>query len=195
MKISKKNILIGIIVCIILFIIIASIYFYINNKKTDKKYQLLTLTFLSVYNDLTEYQSQYLLLQINLIELNDNISIYWHDSIFKDKHNNDINQAISDYKKDFESKIDETKDQYNKFVKIYKKIRTNECENDECENIQSKSYKLKKAVTKYYDLIIFPSGNYNNFVDNSSDYYDESQSEYDDLEDMSEDFFEKYVES
>ena len=190
MKISKKNILIGIIVCIILFIIIASIYFYINNKKTDKK-----LNNSNFYNDLTEYQSQYLLLQINLIELNDNISIYWHDSIFKDKHNNDINQAISDYKKDFESKIDETKDQYNKFVKIYKKIRTNECENDECENIQSKSYKLKKAVTKYYDLIIFPSGNYNNFVDNSSDYYDESQSEYDDLEDMSEDFFEKYVES
>lgn len=131
-------------------------------------------------SNISLFSTDYFLNCKELESIANDIESYWYDSIFEDKYNGDINEATNQALEDNKTKIQNQKDSYDSMESSYKEIINSKCKSDYCDEIKDNVKNAYKTYKKFYNLAIYPSGSYYEYVENfkkidseASDYYDE----------------------
>lgn len=130
--------------------------------------------------EIASFTTDYLINCGELEKIANDVKSYWYDSIFEDKYNGDINEATNQALEDNKTKIQNQKDSYDSMESSYKEIINSKCKSDYCDEIKDNVKNAYKTYKKFYNLAIYPSGSYYEYVENfkkidseASDYYEE----------------------
>ena len=172
---SYTKIILSIIITIIITLIIVIWNNSINkiNSSADK---------LIFKSEVSYFLANYFKTCAELEKIANEVQSYWYDSIFEDKYNGDINEAIKQALEDNKVKVQNQKDSYNDMKKSYTEIINSNCKIDYCIEIKDNIKNAYKTYKEFYDLAIYPSGSYNQYTENFKKIDSEASQQYEELE-------------
>lgn len=177
-KQGSKKIYIKIVILIIIFLIFGLWFLCIQNTANQKSKNS------SFNSEISVFKQNLLYTCSNLEDIANEIRNYWHDSIFEDKYEGDINKAIEQALNDNQETIEKVKKEKEKISKSYNNIRSSECYSDYCDEIKESVKSAYNLYLDFYSLATSPSGNYNNYSDNFSKIDSEILKYYNDIKEL-----------
>lgn len=171
------------IIGIIIILMSITIPIIINSKKTIKEDNQNTAN--------TLFSSQVLLFNgdilnncIILEEIANDIKSYWYASIYEDKYNGDIDDAVAQALKDHKENIETVKNNKENITKNYNKIKYLECYSVYCQDIKNNVSKIYDSYLNFYDLATNPSGSYTEFSNSFSSINTETMEYFDNITEL-----------
>jgi hypothetical protein len=107
----------------------------------------------------------------NLENISNTILDYWYDSIWEDKYDGDIDNAISSALFDMSEEISQAKADDQDIYSLYNNLKRlpDGVDDNNLHDICDAVNETYDYYTIYYDFVIFPAGSYNSFsADNST---------------------------
>lgn len=126
----------------------------------------------------------------NLADIADTAQEYWHDAIWNDEYNEDINTAVSCAMSDKSEEIETAEEQYSKIKELYSKLKKvpTGVKDENIDEICDAVKELYNDYTDFYSLATNPSGSYNSFSSSYSEKTDALSSSYVALDDLLADY-------
>lgn len=178
-KSKNKKYIIGLVAALLLIIVGV----FINNEITKKQQEQEQAQARNEYlQNVISYQDELLIAGSNLEDIADTTQQYWHENIFEDKHGSDINEAIWNAFEDKSSEISQAREYNDDIKKLYielKDIPEGSEDLKDLLNIISSTY---NSYTDFYDLAIYPEGNYNQYSENNNQRTNDFLDSYRELE-------------
>ena len=172
---SYTKIILSIVVTIIITLIIVIWNNSINkiNSSADK---------LMFESEVSYFSANYFKNCAELEKIANEVQSYWYDSIFENKYNGDVNEAIKQALEDNKVKVQNQKDGYDNMKTSYTEIINSNCKIDYCIEIKDNIKNAYKNYKEFYDLAIYPSGSYNQYTENFKKIDSETSQQYEELE-------------
>ena len=158
---SKKKYIIGII-SVAIIIVVAIL---INNSIEAEKQAEARSEYLE---SVKTYQAVLLIAGINLEDIADTTQKYWQENIFEHKHGSDINAAIQNAFDDKSSQISKAKEYDESIKELYTKLKDIPEGSEDLSNLLNIVTNSYNSYTDFYDLAIYPEGNYTQYSDNNN---------------------------
>lgn len=117
---------------------------------------------------------------IKLEDVGNDITTYWSDYIYDDKYDS-IDAAVDKALDDNSYNITLLKSNHSTIKSYYSDLMVYPENCEHCNEIKIKVQNTYAIYKKLYDLVISPTGSYNDFTDNFGDYDTQLANEYDEL--------------
>ena len=158
---SKKKYIIGII-SVAIIIVVAIL---INNSIEAEKQAEARNEYLE---SVKTYETVLLISGINLEDIADTTQKYWHENIFENKHGSDINEAIQSAFDDKSSQISKAREYDENIKELYTKLKDIPEGSEDLSNLLNIVTNSYNSYTDFYDLAMYPEGNYTQYSENNN---------------------------
>ena len=128
-----------------------------------------------------------------LENIGNDIKSYWHDSIWEDKYNSDIDTAISQALKDNKENVQIALENKNSMSNIYNKIKHSECYSIYCDEVKDTVEKAYNYYLDFYTIATSPTGNYNSYTSDFASIDSNVVKSYNDMRDLIKLFANSYL--
>lgn len=159
---NNKKYFIGILGLII--IIVSAVL--INNSVQKEEQQKARIEYLK---SVKEFQVNLLIAGINLEDIADTTQKYWYENIYEDKHGSDINEAIINASLDKSSQISKAEEYNEELKELYTTLKEIPKGSEDLSELLDIISNVYNSYTDFYDLAIYPEGNYNQYSENNND--------------------------
>lgn len=158
----KKKYFIGIIAIII--IIISAVL--INNSVQKEKQQEARINYLK---SVKEFELDLLIAGMNLEDIADTTQKYWYENIYEDKHGSNIDEAISNAISDKSYQISRAEEQNEEIKESYITLKEIPKGSEDLSDLLDIINNVYNSYTDFYNLAIYPEGNYNEYSENNNE--------------------------